>query len=72
MLWQDGLGNMEVEVGQVVSQIIAFLILLAVLKRFAWGPLLQLLEEREERIRSEFDTIAKHKEDAEVDRKSVV
>ncbi len=48
---------MNIEVGQIVAQIIAFLILLWVLKRFAWKPLLDLMEEREERIRSEFAAI---------------
>ncbi|ADI38481.1 ATP synthase subunit b [Waddlia chondrophila 2032/99] len=48
---------MNVEVGQIVAQVIAFLIILWVLQRYAWGPLLTILEERQERIRSELSAI---------------
>lgn len=48
---------MDLEIGQIVSQIIAFLIMVWVLKRFAWKPLLGILEERKKKIQSEFDYI---------------
>ncbi len=41
----------------VVTHIIGFVIAVLILKRFAWGPILQLLEERREKIRGEFDRI---------------
>lgn len=48
---------MDLEIGQIVSQIIAFLIMLWVMKRFAWKPLLGVMEQRREKIQAEFDFI---------------
>ena len=53
---------MELDLGQIISQIIAFLILLAILKRYAWKPILNLLEERQARIAGEFAQIEKDKQ----------
>jgi F-type H+-transporting ATPase subunit b len=41
----------------VVTHIIGFVIAVIILRRFAWGPILQLLEERREKIQGEFDRI---------------
>jgi len=49
---------------QVLTQIVGFLIVLWVLKRFAWKPILNLLEERRQKIRSEFESAAQRKEEA--------
>ena len=49
---------------QVLTQIAGFLIVLWVLKRFAWKPILSLLEERRQKIKSEFDSAAQRKEEA--------
>ena len=43
----------------------SFLITLWILKRFAWGPLLDLIDERREKIVGEFETIDREKEKAE-------
>lgn len=51
------------ELSQVISQIIAFLIMLWILKKFAWKRILSILDERQKRIQNEFDQIAKQKED---------
>jgi F-type H+-transporting ATPase subunit b len=61
---------MNIELSQIISQIIAFLIMLWVLKRYAWGPLLQLLDERRDKIKGEFDAIEKEKRDVDTLRKS--
>lgn len=50
---------MNIELGQIISQIIAFLLMLAILKRYAWKPLFRFMEERRERIQNEFATIEK-------------
>ncbi|MBK8229835.1 MAG: F0F1 ATP synthase subunit B [Candidatus Eisenbacteria bacterium] len=42
---------------QVVTQIVGFLIALLILKKYAWGPVLALLEERRQKIQAEFDKI---------------
>lgn len=54
---------MSLDVSQVIIQIIAFLIMLWVLKKFGWKPLLSILHERQQKIQSEFDAIAAQKED---------
>ncbi len=50
---------------QILTQIVAFLILLAVLKRFFWKPILGLMEERQKKIADEFSSIAAQKKEAE-------
>ncbi len=54
---------MNLEIQQILTQIVGFLILLYLLKRFAWKPLLSLLDERRERIASEFKNIENLKEE---------
>lgn len=61
---------MNIELGQIVTQIIGFLILLAVLKRFAWGPLLKLMDDRRERILHDFATIERREIELHVLEKS--
>jgi F-type H+-transporting ATPase subunit b len=56
---------MNLEIGQIISQIFAFLIMLWVLRRFAWKPLLNLLEERKRKIQEEFDSIEAEKKQIE-------
>lgn len=55
---------MDLEIGQIVSQIIAFSIMLWVMKRFAWKPLLGVMEERRQKIQAEFDYIEEQKKEA--------
>lgn len=52
---------MELELSQIVAQILAFLIMVWVLKRYAWQPLLNIMKERSEKIAQEFSTIEKSK-----------
>jgi F-type H+-transporting ATPase subunit b len=48
---------MNVEIRVILTQIAGFLIVLWVLRKFAWGPILALLEERREKIRASFKDI---------------
>lgn len=48
---------MQVIWAQVITHIIGFVIAVLILKRFAWGPILQLLEERRAKIQGEFDRV---------------
>ena len=48
---------------QFVVNILAFLLLLAILKKFAWGSLLKLIDERREKIAGEFRAIEQAKEE---------
>ena len=48
---------MNLEIQQILTQALGFLILLFILKKIAWKPLLSLLDERREKISSEFQNI---------------
>jgi F-type H+-transporting ATPase subunit b len=49
----QGLGRSEI-ISLLLTNIVAFLIFLWILRKYAWGPLLSMLDARRERIRSEF------------------
>lgn len=52
---------MKVEVGQIISQILSFLIMLWILKRYAWKPILKFMDDRQSNIKSQFDEIEDQK-----------
>lgn len=54
---------MNLEIQQILTQALGFLILLFLLKKIAWKPLLTLLDERREKISSEFKNIERVKSD---------
>jgi F-type H+-transporting ATPase subunit b len=56
---------MGLEFGQIVTQIIGFLIAVIILKKFAWKPLLSMLEERRNKIKAEFDEIGEERKKTE-------
>ncbi|MFH0777179.1 MAG: F0F1 ATP synthase subunit B [Candidatus Eisenbacteria bacterium] len=56
---------MKLDYGQIVTQIIGFLIVLWIMKRFAWKPLLRVLDERREKIKAELDEAERRKLDME-------
>lgn len=53
---------MEFELQQVLTHTVGFLITVWVLKRFAWGPLLGMMEERRSKIVGKFQQIEEEKE----------
>lgn len=56
---------MDIDISQILSQIVAFLVMLWVLTRFGWKPLITVLESRKEKIQSEFDQIAEERKEVE-------
>ena len=54
---------MHLEIGQILSQIIAFLFTFWILKRYAWKPILNILDARRDKIKSEFELIENKKAD---------
>jgi len=50
---------------QVLTHALGFLIALWILKRYAWGPLLKLLDERRQKIEGEFQQIEDEKAEAD-------
>ncbi len=55
----------EVKPAVVVTQILGFLLVLWILKKYAWKPMLAALDERSERIRNDYDEAAKAREKEE-------
>ena len=53
-----------IDVRQVVTQVLGFLLLVWTLRRFAWGPLLGVLEARRQKIVGEFQEADRRKAEA--------
>ena len=53
-------------IGNMIVMIIFFLLLLAILKKVAWGPLMDVMEERENFVANEIETAEKNRKQAEV------
>jgi len=56
---------MEIDPKQILVHALGFLILLAILKKFAWGKLLGAMEARSKRIADELSSIERAKEELE-------
>jgi F-type H+-transporting ATPase subunit b len=56
---------MNVDIQQILTHVLGFLIALWILRRFAWKPLLDVLEERRRKIKADFDAAAEKREAAE-------
>ena len=54
---------MQLDLQQIVSQALSFLLLLWVLRRFAWRPLLTMLDQRRVHIEEELRTVAQRKDE---------
>src|SRR4029453_17818093 len=53
-----------IDVRQVITQILGFLVMVWVLRRYAWGPLLGMLEARRAKIAGEFQSAERLKSEA--------
>ncbi|MFZ4452985.1 F0F1 ATP synthase subunit B [Salibacterium aidingense] len=51
--------------GDVVFSLVTFIILLLILRKYAWGPIMNMMKEREEHIASEIETAEKNRQDSE-------
>ena len=56
---------LQLDVQQIISQALSFLLLLWILRRFAGRPLLAMLDERRSRIEEEFRKAAQRQEELE-------
>lgn len=50
--------------GDIIFQLLMFIVLLALLKKFAWGPLMGIMKQREEHIAGEIDAAEKSRAEA--------
>ncbi len=53
-----------IDIRQVLTQILGFLLMVWILRRYAWGPLLGMLEARREKIAGEFKEAERLKAEA--------
>ncbi len=51
--------NMAPNVPQLLTTVVGFLILMWILKKFAWGPILDLLDQRREKIEQDYTAAEK-------------
>jgi F-type H+-transporting ATPase subunit b len=58
-------GVMDIEVGLMFWTFVTFIVLLFLLRAFAWKPLIEILKKREETIRDSIDEAKKAKEEAQ-------
>lgn len=56
---------MRIEIGQIFTQIVSFLVMLWVMKRYAWKPFLSLLDERKNKIKGDLAAIEEEKKAVE-------
>ncbi|MFJ5623566.1 F0F1 ATP synthase subunit B [Peribacillus loiseleuriae] len=54
----------DINGGDIIFQLIMFLILLALLKKFAWGPIMGIMQQREEHVASEINAAESSKLEA--------
>ena len=51
--------------GDTIFSLVMFLILLLLLRKFAWGPMMNMMKEREEHVASEIETAENSRKEAE-------
>ncbi|MEH7387246.1 F0F1 ATP synthase subunit B [Bacillus sp. JJ1521] len=57
-------GKLPVNLGDIIFQLVVFIVLLALLKKFAGGPLMNIMKQREEHIANEIDSAEKNHQEA--------
>ena len=50
--------------GDIIVQLVCFIVLLALLRKFAWGPLIGIMKQREEHVASQIDEAEKTRAEA--------
>ena len=60
-----GSGAEKLNTGDIIATLVIFLVLMALLKKFAWGPLMGVMREREELVASGIDAAEKAKKETQ-------
>jgi len=55
---------MNLDLQLILTHIVGFLITVWILKKFAWKPILGIMQERRQKIKAEFDTIERQRAEA--------
>lgn len=58
-------GHSGINVGDIVYQLVAFIVLLLLLRKYAFGPLMGIMKKREEHIANEIEAAEKSRKEAE-------
>ncbi|MEK4886243.1 F0F1 ATP synthase subunit B [Bacillus sp. FSL W8-0223] len=58
------LGEAHINSGDIIFQLLMFIILLALLKKYAWGPLVGIMKQREDHIANEIEAAEKSRVEA--------
>lgn len=64
-VWVLGEAAHGINSGDIIYQLLMFIILLALLRKFAWQPLMNIMKQREEHIANEIDQAEKRRQEAE-------
>ncbi|WP_019243201.1 MULTISPECIES: F0F1 ATP synthase subunit B [Bacillus] len=59
-----GASALHFNAGDIIFQMLCFLVLLALLKKFAWGPLVNIMKQREEHVANEIEEAEKTRAEA--------
>jgi F-type H+-transporting ATPase subunit b len=57
--------ELQSQLGETITQVIAFIIFFLIMKKYAWGPVTKLLDDRQRQIEDGFADIEKRQADAE-------
>ncbi|MFC3039658.1 F0F1 ATP synthase subunit B [Virgibacillus xinjiangensis] len=63
LIIQASLGGLHV--GDMLTQLFFFIVLLLLVKKFAWGPVMNMMQKREEYVAGEIEAAEKNRADAE-------
>ena len=58
-------GHQGVNWGDIAFTLIMFIILMAILKKVAWGPLMGIMQKREEQVANDLDEAAKNRQESQ-------
>ncbi|MBS7344227.1 MAG: F0F1 ATP synthase subunit B [Caryophanon sp.] len=59
-----GAGATGMNLGDILVTLVTFLLLMALLKKFAWGPLMGIMQQREELVASEIEEAEKNRKES--------
>ena len=54
-----GAGGASLNSGDIIATLVIFIVLMLLLKKFAWGPLMGIMQQREELVASEIKRLKK-------------
>lgn len=62
--WLRSLNNV-LNVGDIIATLFMFILLLLLVKKFAWGPLMNMMDERANKIAADIDVAEKNRKESE-------